>query len=155
MSLSPLVDELYTLKPTDVGRAPLRVTIRNVSLQGVEELNPVLHLQEFPTKRLVIDRTQGQVLIQLTGSPLFTSWIGQQIDLKAVTNEGKTAIMLSAPQPEHWLWPRAISPLQASKRDQYWSSLLLFSVLLLIFGAAYLLDNGDAIWQFLRNFVSL
>ena len=46
MSLSPIIDDRYRLKPADIGRAILRVTIRNVSLQGVETLCPVLHLGE-------------------------------------------------------------------------------------------------------------
>ncbi|CAN5507110.1 hypothetical protein BH10CHL1_BH10CHL1_11230 [soil metagenome] len=155
MSLSPLVDELYTLKPSDVGRPPLRVTIKNVSLQGVEEICPVLHLKEFPTKRLVIDSTQSQTLIQMTGSPLFGSWIGQKIDLRTMTEAGLTTIVLSAPQPENWLWPRTSTSALDQTRRQYWTSILLFVVLLLIFSAAYLLDNGDAIWQFLKNFIPL
>ncbi|MCX6047886.1 MAG: hypothetical protein NT075_22530 [Chloroflexi bacterium] len=155
MSLSPLVDEHYTLKPVDVGRAPLRVTINNVSLQGVEEISPVLHLNEFPTKRLVIDSTQSQTLIQMTGSPLFASWIGHKIDLKVVTQAGLTHIVLSAPQPENWLWPRTSTALPDRTRRQYGPSILLFIVLLFIFSAAYLLDNGDAIWQFLKNFIPL
>lgn len=155
MSLSPLVDELYTLRPVDVGHAPLRVTINNVSLQGVEEISPVLHLNEFPTKRLVIDSTQSQTLIQMTGSPLFASWIGQKIELTTVTQAGLTNIVLSAPQPENWLWHRTNSAAPDGTRRQYGASILLFVVLILIFSAAYLLDNGDAIWQFLKNFIPL
>jgi hypothetical protein len=152
MSLSPLVDEHYSLKPTDVGRATFRVTIKNVSLQGVEELSPVLHLNEFPNKRLVIDRIQCQALIRLTGSPLFTGWIGQQIDLTTVTNAGRTAIVIGAPQPENWLWNRASAPANDGVRSQWWTSLLLFIILVLIFSAVYVLDNGDTVWQFWKNF---
>jgi len=154
MSLSPIIDDRYRLKPADIGRAILRVTIRNVSLQGVETLCPVLHLGEFPNKRLVIDSTQCQVLIRLTGSPLFTDWIGQQIDLKTITDEGQAKITVSAPQAEKWLWPSAPSPARATPRHQLGPSLLLLSLLLLIFSAAYALDNGSALWQFVAHFLA-
>ena len=151
-SLSPIIDEHYRLKPADIGRALLRVTIKNVSLQGVEQLRPVLHLGEFPNKRLVIDRTQCQVLIRLTGSPLFVDWIGQEIDLKMSIHEGQTDITISAPQAENRLWHPAQSPKRATARHQLGPSLLLFSVILLIFSAAYALDNGGAVWQFVKSF---
>ena len=151
MSISPVIDDGYRLKPADVGRATMRVTINNVSLQGVEELSPVLHLVEFPTKRLVIDGAQGQVLMQLTGSPLLTDWIGQQIDLKTSTDEGESTILIQAPQAESWPWKQTSPPKHESDPGNRWTSLLLLVVLIVIFGAAYALDNGDAVWQVVKH----
>jgi len=151
-SLSPIMDERYRLKPADIGRAILRVTIKNVSLQGVEYLSPVLHLAEFPQKRLVIDRAQCQVLIRLTGSLLSADWIGQQIDLQMSTHEGQTNIAISAPQTERQLLHPAQSPKHATARHQLGPSLLLLSLLLIIFSAAYVLDNGGAVWQLVKSF---
>jgi hypothetical protein len=151
-SLSPIIDERYRLKPTDIGYATLRVTIKNVSLQGVEHLSPVLHLGEFPNKRLVIDSTQCQVLIRLTGSPLFVDWIGQEIDLKTNMHEGQTDITISAPQTENNLHHPTRWPKRTTARHQLGPSLLLLGLLLLIFSAAYALDNGGAVWQFVKGF---
>jgi len=152
MSLSPIVDQRYRLKPTDIGQATLRVTIQNVSFQGVEELKPVLHLVEFPTKRFVVDRAQCQALIRLTGSPLLLDWIGHQIDLKTITAEEQTNILIAAPQAAHWPWQQVQSSTRAGNYQPLWTSILLLIVLLLIFGAAYALDNGDLIGSLIKNF---
>lgn len=153
MSLSPIVDERYRLKPADVGPTT-RVTIKNVSLQGVEQLRPVLHLAEFPTKRLVIDSTQCEALIRLIGSPFLTDWIGHQVDLTTITAEEQTRIMIGASSPARWPWQQAGALVQANNHQPIWTSILLLIVLLLIFSAAYALDNGDMIGALIKHFLA-
>ncbi len=160
MSLSSIVDLRYRLQAADIGQRVLRLTINNISVQGVEDLRPVLHFAEFPTKRLVLDRDQRQALIQMTGSMLFDDWVGQQIDLSTVMRraaqhvEGEPlleqlVIVLSGPgRAKPGRRPHSVSISKSSR----WTSLLLLIVISLAFAAAYLLENSDTLWHLLEGY---
>ena len=147
MSLSPIVDQRYRLAPTDVGNGR-RVTICNVSLQGVEASRPVLHLAEFPTKRLVLERTHCQALTRLVGSALFTDWVGYQIDLHVTMDEPCPLIVIgSSPPQRHRRAGRKLGNVRGRGL-----SIVLIVIVILAFVAVYLLENSDTLWRLLQNF---
>ncbi|MEZ4864044.1 MAG: hypothetical protein R3C14_22185 [Caldilineaceae bacterium] len=100
MSLAPIIDREYRLHPQDLQRGPVRVTIQNVSWQGLEQASPVLHLREFTQKRLPLDRTQCQALIAMTGTTLYQEWIGHSLILyTAEEADGLRIVLHPANQP--------------------------------------------------------
>lgn len=147
MSISPVVDEHYRLQPRDVGRGQVQVTIQNVSWQGVERLQPLLHLREFPRKRLLLNQWQVQSLIEIVGSSLDQDWIGHRIVL---------SVEHGVHEPTIVFYP-ATTPGGASRSALPWQprlqfsaqvrTLLLLFVLGLVFALVFLLDNSDAFWQ--------
>ena len=155
MSRATIIDHAYRLQAADLGRQPMRVKILSVSLQGLEESRPMLHLAEFPNRPLVLDAEQRNALMRITGSALFSDWVGQTVRLRMVHN-GKSveieALEVNAPpllpihRPAAIRWPfRSIN----------WRALLLVIIILLVFAAAALLDNGllnnsEALWAWFR-----
>lgn len=138
MSISPIIDERYRLQPKDVGRSGMYVTVQNVSWQGVEQLRPLLHLREFPQKRLLLDQRQVQSLIEIAGSTLAQDWIGQRLVLVAEYDDGELVIMLrlatsATRSPVGWRPPLH---LQETGR-----TLLLLLLLALILLLVFLLDQ--------------
>ncbi|MCB0061140.1 MAG: hypothetical protein KDE19_03460 [Caldilineaceae bacterium] len=147
MSISPIIDHRYRLQPHDLGRREPVVTIQNVSQQGLETVAPLLHLREFPEKRLLLEPVQCQELAQITGTSLPEAWIGEQIRLAVQSDRDQLRIHL---------FPAHIPPSQATGHtppipvpENLQSSLLLFLVLCLIFLFAFLLDDNSVIWQWL------
>ena len=161
MSTAPVIDIRYRLRPEDIGRSGVYVTIQNVSWQGVEQLAPLLHLREFPSKRLLLDPQQQQTLIQITGNTETRAWIGQVLLLQVVAApEVSTETALDKPadpwriqlfsptqMPTTLVRPRL--PWQFS--DQTRKTLLLLLLLLLLFLAVTILDSSESAWQWLRG----
>ncbi len=154
MSRVAIIDHAYRLQAADLGRQLIRVQITSVSLQGLEESRPMLHLAEFPNRPLVLEAEQRNALIRITGSALFSDWVGQTVRLRMVHN-GKSveieALEVNAPllpiqRPAAIRWPL---------RSINWRTLLLVIVILLVFAAVALLDNGllnnsEALWAWFR-----
>lgn len=139
MSISPIIDERYRLHPTDIGRSGVQVTVQNVSWQGVEQLQPLLHLREFPQKRLQLTQPQVRSLTEIVGSTLAQDWIGHRLMLVVQYEAGEPVITLhagafTAPQPDTWL-----PPLHLSEQGR---TLLLLLLLGGIFVLVFLLDNA-------------
>lgn len=95
MSISEVVDAEYRLHPADFAGRPQRLTIANVSYQGVEQLAPVLHF-EGTTKRLVLSPDLIHRLVNLSGTPIFANWIGITIVLESSRVDGEDAIGIMA-----------------------------------------------------------
>lgn len=93
MSLSVLVDDGYRLDPADLRGKPNLVTITNVSYQGVEEMNYVLHFEGIP-KRLTLNHAQWQQLAETTGSIAWRDWIGRQVLVAPQSTAGVTTIAI-------------------------------------------------------------
>lgn len=138
MSISPIIDERYRLRPEDVGRGGVHVTVQNVSWQGVERLHSLLHLREFSQKRLLLDQQQVQSLTEITGSTLAQDWIGQRLVLVAEYDDGELVIRirLATPAPIATVGWRPPLHLQETGR-----TLLLLLLLALIFLMVFLLDR--------------
>jgi hypothetical protein len=96
MSLSPPLDERYRLTYADLAGQPRRLRIANVTTQGLEDLVPVLHF-DGTTKRLVLTPVQSQQLIALTGSTIFSDWIGQMVILQPRRAGSERQIALQPP----------------------------------------------------------
>lgn len=93
MSLSVLVDDGYRLDPADLRGKPNLVTISNVSYQGVEAMNYVLHFEGIP-KRLTLSRAQWQQLAETTGSIAWRDWIGAKVIVAPQKAAGVTTIAI-------------------------------------------------------------
>lgn len=144
MSLSDIVDERYRLHAADLDGLPIAAVISNVTYQGVEELSPVLHLEGFQ-KRLVLSKAQSQDLMRITGSAIFSDWIGQRIELRPI-KAGRESFIAIRPfrrrrfylrSPGYWL------------RGERGGWLLAITIVLLISLASALAIyyNGDALLQ--------
>jgi hypothetical protein len=144
MSISPIIDEHYRLRPTDLGRSSVQVTIQNVSWQGVEQLRPLLHLREFPQKRLLLTSPQMQTLIDIVGSSVAQDWIGHTILLLAEYDDGELTIML---YPRTAILGRMPQLRPHRQLHETGRTLLLITLLGLIFGLVYLLDQAESLWS--------
>lgn len=145
MSISSVIDERYRLHPRDLGRSSIQVTIQNVSWQGVEQLNPLLHLREFPQKRLLLNQRQMQRLLEITGSTLERDWIGHTLQLRSEYDDGELIIALypMATTREYFAPHRPILQLHETTR-----TLFLLAILGLLFVLVFLLENSTTFWQF-------
>lgn len=156
MSTAPVIDIRYRLRPEHIGRSGVYVTIQNVSWQGVEQLAPLLHLREFPTKRLLLDSAQQQALIHITGSSEPQAWVGQvlllQIGATAPDDEARAqaspwCIQLFPPAQRAVTIARPRLPWLLS--DNLRTTLILLLLLLLLFLAVTMLESSDRAWQWL------
>ncbi len=151
MSISPVIDEHYRLGPKDVGRGQVQVTIQNVSWQGVERLQPLLHLREFPRKRLLLDQWQVQSLIEIVGSSLDQDWIGHMVILAVEHGVNEpTIVFRPIANQRASASPSSLPALPWRPRVQLSAqgrTLLLALILALLFALVFLLDNSDALWQ--------
>lgn len=95
MSISEIVDAEYRLQPADVAGRPCRLVITNVSYQGVEQLAPVLHFEGM-TKRLVLSADCVRDLVNLSGTPIFSNWIGITVVLESSRVDGVESIGIVA-----------------------------------------------------------
>ncbi|MCE7981309.1 MAG: hypothetical protein DYG89_08975 [Caldilinea sp. CFX5] len=114
------------------------VTVQNVSWQGVEQLHPLLHLREFPQKRLVLTQQQTQSLIEITGSTLAQDWIGQRLVLVAAYEDGEPVIMIRLAPPTMQAPVGWRPPIHLEETGR---TLLLLLLLALIFLLVFLLDR--------------
>lgn len=96
MAPSPQIDERYRLTIADLEGHPRWLRVANVTTQGVEELVPVLHF-EGTTKRLVLTPSQSQQVIAITGSTIFSEWVGQTLVLQPRRSGGVTQISIQPP----------------------------------------------------------
>jgi hypothetical protein len=138
MSISPIIDERYRLRPEDVGRSGIYVTVQNVSWQGVEQLHALLHLREFPQKRLLLTQQQIQSLIEIAGSTLIQDWIGQRLVLVAEYDDGEPVVTIRLAPPTKRAPIGWRPPLHLEETGR---TLLLLLLLALIFLLVFLLDR--------------
>jgi hypothetical protein len=141
MLRSQSVYERYRLSPGDLAAPRVPVTIRAVSYQGLEQLNPVLHLAEFPTKPLVLNPQQCAELIRATQSSMAQHWIGQVIVLRLEPKVHPSLIAIAAPTPMQT--PVVTARSRPMARGKFWSTLLLLLILAAAFSAVYLLEHLD------------
>lgn len=144
MSISPIVDEHYRLHPSDLGRGSVQVTVQNVSWQGVERLQPLLHLREFPLKRLLLNQQQVQSLTEIVGSTLAHDWIGQRLVLVVEYQIGEPVITLHSAAPAQAEPTQWHPPALLNERTR---TLLLLLLLALLFLIVFLLDNANTFGQ--------
>ena len=112
--------------------------MQNVSWQGVEKLHPLLHLREFPQKRLLLTQQQTHSLIEIVGSTLAQDWIGQRLVLVAAYDDGEPVIMIRLAMPAKKAAVGWRPPLHLEETGR---TLLLLLLLALIFLLVFLLDR--------------
>jgi len=145
MSRSAVVDHRYRLQPADLAHLPPRLRISGVSLQGVEQIHPVLHFADAPHKPLVLDARQCQTMMQLTQSAVCTDWVGHTIQLQMASADLPPAIQIVAPTAQApKLMPRQR---QAAGPAQLWRTLLPILVLGLALLSVWLLDRVPGLWE--------
>jgi hypothetical protein len=102
MSRAEIVDSEYRLHATDLTTGDQIVTITAISLQGLEEAQPVAHFAET-RKRLPLDESHCRTLILLTGSTLFSDWVGYSIRLRLDPAYPHRGILILPPRaPFSW-----------------------------------------------------
>lgn len=156
-----VVNDRYRLHAADLHGRAVQAQIVNVSLQGVEELQVVLHLSGF-VKPLLLTPEQRQALLQLMQGGAFEQWIdqcitlrprrignGQTIEISAaqVSTRERTAVT----QPARVATPPVTNFLTGlfsaeTTVNSYAAVLFILLVLGLLFGAAYLIENPEA-WR--------
>jgi hypothetical protein len=114
MPYSRAVEERYRLQPADLDSL-LEVTVTNVTLQGLETVQPVLHFDGL-SKWLTLDDIQSDEMARATGSAVFQDWLGRRLALTLREEEEGVRIAISkpgAPLPR----PRRASPLADSPAE--------------------------------------
>ncbi len=107
MPYSRAVEERYRLQPADLD-GPVEVTVTNVTLQGLETVQPVLHFADLE-KWLTLGDIQSDEMARATGSAVFQDWLGRRLTLTPLEEEGTVRIAIirvGAPIPR----PRRASP---------------------------------------------
>ena len=95
MPYSRAVEERYRLQPADLNGS-LEVTVTNVTLQGLERLQPVLHFEGL-SKWLTLDDIQSDEMARATGSAVFQDWMGRRLVLTPLEEEDGPRIAISRP----------------------------------------------------------
>ncbi len=152
MSISPVIDTRYRLGPRDIGRQDRVVTIQNVSWQGLETLTPLLHLREFPTKRLMLEKVQQQEISQITGSLRAEDWIGHTLLLAVRSDQDQLRIHLYPMQiipAQNHFGRRSGRSSTVQVPQSMRATLILLLILLLLFLLVPLIDQSDMLWQWL------
>ena len=142
MSRSHRIDDEYRLRPADLTERPWRTIVANVTVQGVEATQPVLHLAGV-TKRLVLDEAQCRALIDITGSASLRDWIGTPIELRVATVGGQRVIAIRGPDEA----PIRRAPLAVSLRPELrrWLLSALAVAAMLALSALYVRANWGQI----------
>lgn len=149
MARVTVVEQRYRLQPSDLGGAPQRVQITEVSFQGLEELAPVLHFAGGAIKHLVLDARLRRELFELTGSSLCSDWVGQTIELQPTWADGEPMLRIRAPST-----PKPLMEQTARLRSRIrLNGRALWPLLLLALALAALiwLEQSDAAFQWILD----
>jgi hypothetical protein len=71
----PIIETQYRLHPADLDGKPSKAQIANVTFQGIEAMQPVLHFTGH-AKRLTLTPAQSRQMVTITGTTIVTQWIG-------------------------------------------------------------------------------
>ena len=143
MTLSAVVEQRYRLQPQDLGGQSVTVTVSNVSLQGLERLQPVLHFQHID-KRMVLDDVQSDAMALITGQAILESWIGSRVTLTPAFEDQAETIAISRASGES---DEAVSlPGDEEGRTgvSWRQPLLLVLLLILAFAGVFFIESGSA-----------
>jgi hypothetical protein len=123
--------------------------ISNVSYQGLEELNPVLHFEGL-FRRMVLSRDHVLSLVQITGSVIFSDWIGSSVVLTPGGGIGEETIQIQ-PVPERKNgWFRANLPTHDFDHNGWLLSILVVLGLAVV-SLAYVWHNSDELWNIMMS----
>lgn len=147
MSRVEIIDQAYRLHAQDLMGAPRRMTITNVSLQGLEEMTPTLHF-DGQTKRLALTRTQSSELIRVTGTSVLQQWIGLTIVLEPASTPDGPTIRISTPSGAHRTL-RPTKPLDDEGRA--WRRTMIAVATLLVLSAIYVAFNATRLAELIAQ----
>lgn len=168
MPYSQVVEQRYRVQPLDLG-GPTLVVITNVTLQGLEQIHPVLHFDRLQ-KRLMLDDAQSDELARITQSAVFADWVGHEVLLTPVSEDNETRIALSSPsappsplpvQPAEPTEPRRSHDVRLPTIDfrsvrhaahLTWQTLLVLVLIILLIAAFYAVNNTELLWEYWGNF---
>lgn len=140
MSRSAIVDGRYRLTPADLNGRPRQVMVKAVTLEGVEDLTPVLHF-EGVARPLALGLMQRTDMALIARSTLTTDWVGVSLVLWPTKADGQEVIALrsidAAPPRVQPSWrPSNDSPARSVR-----SALLLGLIVLIAFISVFLVEN--------------
>lgn len=157
-----VIDHYYRLQPRDLGglhALPRPANVRLVGVQGVEEPLPVLHLAGIP-KPLLLDATNMAALTRIAASPLQRDWVGREVVLAVVPENGAPVIRLFASGDPTVADLRRKSQsaaraqaLAAGLRRTLRYTLLLLALVLLAATALYLFENWAMLLELVTTFL--
>ncbi len=144
MSLSPIVDQRYRLAPADLAGRPRQVMVRQVGMQGLDELTPLLYF-EGVARPLALDYDQRVAMSRIARSYRIADWVGAALVLRPTRTQGRDTILLydleerllasNPPLRERWEAGRA--PLQRLLGR----GLVVLLIVALAFGAVWLVER--------------
>ena len=147
-STSPIVDQRYRLTPADLQGRSAVVTIMNVTLQGVEELHPVLHFDTI-RKPLVLDPRQCDDVAHLTRSTIMQEWIGARLLLMPRLGDAGPTIELRGEQARIEDQPLYRPPVTARPG---WGTVAVALLILVILIVMALIENSTLLEELLSAF---
>lgn len=112
ISLSDTIDIRYRLQPQDLGGRPRPVLVRNVTLEGIEVLTPLVHFEGL-ARPLALDLDQRMQIADIARSNLLVDWIGLPLVLRPERNRGFETIRLVS-RGDHWA--RSLPPASSGWR---------------------------------------
>ena len=131
-----VVEQRYRLQPADLPAAGLETSVTTVTRQGVEAVTPVLHLRDV-ARPFLLDGENTQRVTAIAGSPLATDWTGVALALRVVDEDGRQMIRIFTPDASSV----TRAPTRRAPGARWRRLLFLLLVLLLAFGAVYLVEN--------------
>lgn len=149
MPTVPPLERRYRLQPGDLAGRSITVTVSNVTLQGLEELQPVLHFATID-KRMALDDAQCDAMARLTGQAILEAWIGARIMLTPVEEDEGATIRITQPVAGSAGSDSLPEP-RTAPVFSWRQPLLLLLFLALAFGAVYLIENGSRLWVELQQ----
>jgi len=129
----PIIETQYRLHPADLDGKPRQAQIANVTFQGIEAMQPVLHFTGH-AKRLTLTPAQSRQMVTITGTTIVTQWIGARIVLTPRREQGIATIHISAPEPR-----RRLNALPTPTGDDRrgWRTALIFVATAMTFSIGY------------------
>jgi hypothetical protein len=141
MSTSAAVDERYRLQASDLAGKSVTATVSNVTLQGLERIQPVLHFHHLP-KRMVLSDAQSDAMARITDQAVLEAWIGARVSLRpSVDESGEPTIAIEAVPAGAADAHRLPAPRRQAPTLGWRQPLLL----VLLLAAVYLIENGATI----------
>jgi hypothetical protein len=145
MSISDVIDVRYRLMPNDLGGKPRQVFVRSVTLQGVEELTPLVHFEGFG-RPLALDLDQRMQMATIAHSAILSDWIGATLILQPDRLAGSETIQLRNVGSSGLRAGGSLDRRTSAPRTRSWLRIVLFALLLAAaFAAASLVESAPSI----------
>ncbi len=135
VSISDAIDIRYRLQPQDLGGQARSVLVRNVTLEGIEHLTPLVHFEGL-ARPLALDLEQRMQIAEIAHSHLMVDWIGVPLILRPERQGAFETIQLVAAQQERTR-PLALTSAGWVREPQLRRRVTQILLILLLLGVAY------------------